>query len=98
MSNREILQMATSVFKSDYPSLNAEAVIVFIVIADLERPTIPDISLAIGLPDMQVFQHTAPLKSAGLIAIEAQSNGQNVFLLTEQGEQAKQAIADLFSG
>ena len=98
MSNREILQMATAVFKSKYPSLNAEAVIAFIVIADLGRPTIPDISLAIGLPDMQVFQYTAPLRTAGLIAIEAQSNGQNIFLLTEQGEEAKQAIAEVFSG
>ena len=98
MSNREILQMATSVFKSNYPSLNAEAVIAFIVIADLERPTIVDISIAIGLPDMQVFQYMAPLRTAGLISIEPQTGGENIILLTERGEEAKQAISDIFSG
>lgn len=98
MSNREILQMVTSVFKSNYPSLDAESVIAFLVIADHDKPTIGDISIAIGMPDVQVFQHMAPLRNAGLVTVEAQSTGSTTILLTEQGEEAKQAIADIFSG
>ncbi len=98
MSNREILQMATDVFKKGYPSLNAESVIAFLIIADHDKPTIGDISVAIGLPDMQVFQYMAPLRNAGLVTVEAQSTGSTTILLTERGKEAKQAIADIFSG
>ena len=98
MSNREILQMATDVFKSGYPSLDAESVIAFLVIADHDKPTIGDISIAIGMPDMQVFQHMAPLRNAGLVTVEPQSNGSNIIVLTERGEDAKQAIAEIFAG
>ncbi len=98
MSNREILQQATNVFKTRYPSLNAEAVIAFIVIADHTEPTIGDISVAMNLPDMVVFQYMAPLRTAGLVALKAAASGSNTILLTDRGEEAKQAIADIFSG
>lgn len=98
MSNREILRQATNVFKTRYPSLNAEAVIAFIVIADCDEPSVGDISVAMNLPDMQVFQYMAPLRNAGLVALQTQTGGSNTILLTDRGEEAKQAIADIFSG
>lgn len=97
MSNREILQQATSVFRDRFPSLNAEAVIAFIIIADHHEPTVGEISVAIGLSDRQTFQHMAPLRTAGLVGLQAQSNGDNKILLTGLGVEAKAAIAGIFS-
>lgn len=98
VSDRELLQEATNIFKTNYPSLNAEAVIAFLVIADHDQPTIGQISVAMNLSDMQVFQYMAPLRTAGLVSLQAESSGSNTILLTERGEEAKQAIADIFSG
>ncbi len=98
MSNREILQQATSIFRDNYPSLNAEAVIAFIVIADHHEPTVGEISIAIGMSDRQTFQHMAPLRTAGLVSLQPQSSGDNKILLTGLGEEAKQAVANIFAG
>ena len=98
MSNREILQQAATVFRDQYPTLNAEAVIAFFIIADQEEPTVDDISLAIGLHDMQVFQYMAPLRNAGLVSLQTEDSGVNRVLLTGRGEEAKQAIMGLLTG
>lgn len=98
MSNREILQAATEVLKTRYPSLNAEAMIAFMVIADFETPTIGEIAVAMQLSDMQVFQYMGPLRTAGLVGVEPHRSGSNVVTLTDRGKEAKQAVEDIFSG
>lgn len=98
MSNREILEAATNVLKLRYPSLNAESMVAFMVIADHDEPTIGEIAVAIGLSDPQVFQYMAPLRAAGLVNLQAHATGSNSIILTERGEEAKQAIAEIFAG
>lgn len=98
MSNKEILRAATDALKVRYPSLNAEAMIAFMVIADFETPTIGEIAVAMSLSDMQVFQYMAPLRNAGLVGIEPHKSGSNVIILTDKGHEAKQAVEDVFSG
>lgn len=98
MNDREILQHATSFFREQYPTLNAEAFVAFIVIADHDAPTVGDVSVAIGKPDVQVFQYMAPLRNAGLVNIQPQAGGNNAIFLTNRGEEARQAITDMFAG
>lgn len=98
MSNKEILTAATNALRMRYPSLNAEAMIAFIVIADFESPTIGEIAVAMNLSDMQVFQYMAPLRTAGLVGLEPHRSGSNIIKLTDSGVEAKQAVEDVFAG
>ena len=98
MSDREILQHAATVFREQYPALTAEAVIIFIVIADHERPTIGEVSVAMNQTEAHVFHHTAPLRDAGLVVLQPERDGSDKILLTGRGEEAKKAIAEIFAG
>lgn len=98
MSDREILQQAAAVFREQYPALTAEAVIIFIVIADHEAPTIENVSASMSQTEAHVFHHTAPLRDAGLVVLQPDQNGSRKILLTGRGEEAKIAITEVIAG
>ncbi len=97
MSDQEILQQAAGVVRQNYPELTAEAITIFIVVADSGIPTLEDISASMGLSDALVFKHVAPLRDAGLVVLQPAQDGSSKVLLTGRGEEAKQAIDQLFA-
>lgn len=98
MSDRDILQQAATLFRQHYPALTAEAVVTFIVVADNERPSISEIAASMGQSEAHVFHYTAPLRDAGLVVLQPDRNGDNKILLTGRGEEAKNAISEIFAG
>lgn len=98
MSDQDILQQAATIFRQHYPSLTAEAVVTFIVVADNERPSIGDVAASMGQSEAHVFHHTAPLRDAGLVVLQPEREGTNKILLTGRGEEAKKAISEIFAG
>lgn len=98
MTNRALLEQAAAAFTERHPALTAEALIAFIIVADLEQPTIGEIAVAMGVPDTQVFHHIAPLRDAGLISVTPKRTGSNIVTLSELGHETKEAINGIFEG
>lgn len=94
MSDKEILQQATEVFKRDYPALTAEAIMCFLVAADLDEPTVGDVAQVVGYAEPQAYQHISPLtgSGAGLVVLTNTGGGANTIGLTEAGQKLKEAI------
>ncbi len=97
MSDHELLQQAAGIVRKNYPELTAEAITIFIVVADSGMPTLADISASMSLSDAHVFKHVAPLRDAGLVVLQSTQDGNSKILLTGRGEEAKQAIDQLFA-
>jgi len=97
MSDQELLQQAASVIRQPYPELTAEAITIFIVVAATSMPTLEDVSASMGLSDAHVFKHVAPLRDAGLVVLQSARDGGSKIFLTGRGEEAKQAIDQLFA-
>ncbi|WP_420429669.1 hypothetical protein [Kordiimonas sp.] len=94
MSNKAVLEHAASYFKAQYPGLTAEAIICFLVVVDLNEPTVGDVARAVGMTEPQAYQHISMLtpSGAGIIQLQNEGDGRNIVLLTEAGLAAKAAI------
>ncbi len=94
MSNKAVLEQAASYFKTQYPGLTAEAIICFLVVVDLNEPTVGDVARAVGMTEPQAYQHISMLtpSGAGIVQLQNAGDGRNVVHLTEAGMAAKSAI------
>lgn len=94
VSNKAILERASSYFKSHHPGLSAEAIICFLVMIDLGEPTVGAVARAVGMTEPQAYQHISTLSpsGAGLVSLINAGDGRNVITLSRTGEEAKAAI------
>lgn len=97
MNDQEILQKASSYFKSTYPGLSAEAVVCFLVLADLDQPSVQDVAVSMRMTPQDVLGHITLLSDASGAGLITMQNGGSQLSLTGLGEQAKQAIQASFS-
>ncbi|MCJ9429696.1 hypothetical protein [Kordiimonas marina] len=94
MSNKSVLEQAAFLFKSQYPSLTAEAIICFLMILDLDDPTVGKVAQAVGMTEPQAYHFISELGStgAGLIKFVNRGDGANVCELTQAGMQARTSV------
>ncbi len=94
VSNKAILEQASSYFKSHHPGLSAEAIICFLVMIDMGDVTVGAVARAVGMTEPQAYQHISTLSpsGAGLINLVNAGDGRNVISFSAQGEAAKAAI------
>ena len=94
VSNKTILEQASSYFKSHHPGLSAEAIICFLVMIDLGEPTVGAVASAVSMSEPQAYQHISTLSpsGAGLVAVVNAGDGRNVVTLSDTGKEARAAI------
>lgn len=98
MSNKSVLEQAAFIFKSQYPGLSAEAIICFLVILDLESPTVGQVAQAVGMTEPQAYHFLSELGStgAGLVKFVNRGDGANICQITQAGLQARTSIQAAF--
>jgi hypothetical protein len=94
VSNKAILEQASTYFKSHHPGLSAEAIICFLVTIDLGEPTVGEVARAVGMTEPHAYQHISTLSpsGAGLINLVNTGDGRNAVSLTPTGKAARAAI------
>jgi len=101
MSNKEILERATSYIKGNFPGLLAESVVAFLVIIDMDDgASVGEVARALGMTEPQCYQFISQLNigsGAGLVRLENSGDGKNLIHLTDIGQATKQAVQAAFS-
>lgn len=101
MSN-EILKAYTHAFKAQFPTVSAEAVICFALVAVSEAPlTVGKLAQSLGMVETTVYKELSSLSmgsGAGLVSFVNVGDGSNQVQLTPKGADFRSSLQQTLEG
>ena len=100
MSNQKILEHACAYFKSNFPKLEAEAIVCFLVFMDLgDGASVGDVARGVGMTEPGCYHFLTQLtegKGSGLVSFENTGDGKTLLHMTPLGQSASDAVQQSF--
>ncbi|PCI62453.1 MAG: hypothetical protein COB37_07010 [Kordiimonadales bacterium] len=104
MSNKQILEHASAYFKSNFPKLEAEAIICFLVFMDLgDGASVGDVARGVGMTEPGCYHFLTQLTGGsgvaagvGLVSFENAGGGKTLLHMTDLGQSASDAVQQSF--